>query len=351
METNKEINYRLWLANTIKANLDHCSRLAGVCGCRLDADGVTSYLTDIAEGKSRDEHSSPFPEVLRGRLHGVFQPKHLMLKLACVRDDAAAIDYEFLVEYGLFEPTAGIYFGIKAVSDKWFSDDVFISHAENAVGEFSRRSPNLFKSRRLSMRPLTDNAEDGTYWPLWLPSPGCNDLNEEICYLRTIFRHFIKSLPGLKSVYDRFDEFIGHPYDAGRKALNDLLEKIASTFGSEESAQLFTRFLDNATEEGILVDCGNGQWRFNRHWDKNKRGVPFKMTDKAAFDLMKVLFAVMAEKYGISRKRYIPWQQLRAVMLDPQSHPFDDSWQRYNAPISDTPYYDNCKAFCLRLLQ
>lgn len=49
MEKNKETNYRLWLANTIKANLDHCSRLGDVCGSRLDADGVASYLTDIAD--------------------------------------------------------------------------------------------------------------------------------------------------------------------------------------------------------------------------------------------------------------------------------------------------------------
>lgn len=50
MEKNKETNYRLWLANTIKANLDHCSRLAAVCGSGLDAGSVASYLTDIAEG-------------------------------------------------------------------------------------------------------------------------------------------------------------------------------------------------------------------------------------------------------------------------------------------------------------
>lgn len=72
METDKEINYRLWLSNTIKANLDHCSRLADVCDSKIDAESVASYITDIAEVKSREEQTSPFPEVLHGRLHGEF---------------------------------------------------------------------------------------------------------------------------------------------------------------------------------------------------------------------------------------------------------------------------------------
>lgn len=102
METDKEITYRLWLSNTIKANLDHCYRLADVCDCRLDAECAASYITDIAEGKSREEPSSPFPEALHGRLHGEFQPKYLMLKLGCMSDEDDAINYEFLVEYSLF---------------------------------------------------------------------------------------------------------------------------------------------------------------------------------------------------------------------------------------------------------
>ena len=216
METDKEINYRLWLSNTIKANLAHCSRLADVCDCRLDAGSIASYITDIAEDKSREEQTSPFSEVLHGRLHGVFQPKYLMLKLARMRDETAAINYEFLVEYSLFEPTVGIYFGIKAVSDKWVSDDKFMSHAENAVEKLSRSS-KLLKSRRLCMHPRTDNAENGTYWPLWLPSPDCNDLKKEIDYLRKIYRHFVDSLRELRLVYDRFDEFIVQPYRAGGK--------------------------------------------------------------------------------------------------------------------------------------
>lgn len=273
-----------------------------------------------------------------------------MLKLACIRDEAAAISYEFLVEYSLFEPTVGIYFGIKAVSDKWVSDDDFISHAENTVEKLSSSS-KLFKSRRLSMHPRTDNADNGTYWPLWLPSPGCNDLKKEIDYLRKIYLHFVDSLRELRLVYDRFDEFVVQPYGAGGKVLHALLKTIASTFGSEESAQSFLRFLENATNEGYLVDCGNGQWRFNRHWDTNQKEVPFKMTYKAAYDLMKVLFAVLAQEYGISRKRYIPWKQLRAVMLDPRSKPFDDSWQRCKAPPSNTPYYEKCEAFCRQHLQ
>lgn len=109
VKADKDINYRYWLTNIIRATTENCFRLADACGCSLDADAVARYITDIAEGRKRGEQSSPFPALLRGHLRGMFQPKHLMLKLACVRDAGAAINYEFLVEYGLFEASTGIF--------------------------------------------------------------------------------------------------------------------------------------------------------------------------------------------------------------------------------------------------
>lgn len=101
---------------------------------RLQArrSSVESYISDIAGKKNRDEKTSPFPKILRGYVRNVFQPKHLMLKLASVRHDETGTDYEFLVEYGLFEPATGIYLGIKAVSDTGISDDAFIDRADKA---------------------------------------------------------------------------------------------------------------------------------------------------------------------------------------------------------------------------
>lgn len=32
MTPDKETNYRYWLANTVRANLGHCTRLAALCG-------------------------------------------------------------------------------------------------------------------------------------------------------------------------------------------------------------------------------------------------------------------------------------------------------------------------------
>lgn len=351
MRVNQDMSYRLWLANTVRANLANCARLAELCSCELDADKVSAYITDIAGKKKRGERSSPFPEVLRGRLRGMFQPKHLMLKLACVRDAGTAISYEFLLEYGLFEPTVGIYFGIKAVSDSDVSDDVFIARVDNAIETLSLSSPRLFSGRRLHSRPLTDNAENGSYWPLWLPSPATRDLRDEIIFLRKLYRHFIKSFPQMTVEYDNFGNFIPQPCTAAKGPLAELLERITAIFASDESTVLFRKFIENANRDGILADCGNGQWEFNKHWGLNSRKQPLKMTQKAAFDLITILFTILAQRYHITRSRIIPWKQLRAVLLHSKSRPFDDSWQRQKAPSSGTPYYQQCKAKCLQLME
>lgn len=158
-EDNNNPEYRLWLSNTLRATLAHCRRLAGFCGCRLDGSSVESYISDIAGKRNRDAETSPFPKILRGYVRNAFQPKHLMLKLASVRHDETGTDYEFLVEYGLFEPATGIYLGIKAVSDTGISDDAFIDRADKAVRTLFSSTPMFLSNRRIINRPLTDNAE------------------------------------------------------------------------------------------------------------------------------------------------------------------------------------------------
>lgn len=349
MSTYNE-NYRFWLSNTVKATLAHCSRLAATCNFKPDAADVSHYITDLAEGNSRGECTSPFPESIRGRLRNRFQPKHLMLKLASLRDAEAGIDYEFLVEYGLFEPSTGIYFGIKAVADSDVSSQQFISRAEKTVDELSSRSPRLFSNRRLRQRPLTDNADNGSYWPVWLPSPDYHDLNDEIRFLHKLYRHFKRAFPAMTPLYEVFGHYAEPKSATDETPLAELTEKIASIFSSDECPSLFRRFITNACRLDILADCGNGQWRFNRHWELNRRGRPLKMTKKAAFDLTTVLFAVMARRSHTTRKRCIPWKQLRSVLLDSESQPFDDGWQRQKPVALGTPYYRRCEALCMELM-
>lgn len=192
------------------------------------------------------------------------------------------------------------YFGIKAVSDSKTSDDAFTAAADSAVAALSRCSPRLFSCRRLSCLPHTDNAENGSYWPLWLPSAAYRDLKDEIRLLHRLFGHFMKALPGLETVYDVFDDFEAQRH--GATPFDELGNRIAAVFGSDESAALFGKFVDNACRRGILAPCGKEQWRFNRHWAVTRRGRPLKMTKKAAFDLLSVLFDIIARRCGTSHK-------------------------------------------------
>ena len=121
---------------------------------------------------------SPFPEDLRGFIHeyngqGVFQPKHLMCKLATYRDDATKITYEFLFEYDITDPTTEIYYGIKAISDDPKTTAKFEEKVHHIAWEWRDYIRNKDRSQGSTANyykrhKLTNNAHDGTFWISWV---------------------------------------------------------------------------------------------------------------------------------------------------------------------------------------
>lgn len=125
-----------------KATIPYCNEFL-----KLSADGyvtvdaLSEYMNGIVSLRNEcynedeinriSESLSVFPKDIRGYLchYGkemIFQPNHLMCKLATLRDERNCINYEFLIEYDIFDPVTEIYYGVKAVSDELVSMDCFI---------------------------------------------------------------------------------------------------------------------------------------------------------------------------------------------------------------------------------
>ncbi|MCH5224839.1 MAG: hypothetical protein J1D77_02525 [Muribaculaceae bacterium] len=129
-----------------------------------------------------------------------FRAFHLTKRLAVERDQKRGVNYEFLVEYNIFEPHVEIYYGIKAVSDNSVSTEAFVERearlatkffnyiqARNGTSSGRKEEWNLY-SKRLK---LTNNANDGTFWIIWARKEGAESLTTTIFDLEfRLFTHF-----------------------------------------------------------------------------------------------------------------------------------------------------------------
>ncbi|OCW93976.1 hypothetical protein A9168_08915 [Macellibacteroides sp. HH-ZS] len=98
---------------------------------------------------------------------------HIIYKLGkpLVSEDGLRA-YEFLVEYDIFEPNVGIYYGCKGFTLNGNHDiqiDKFIEEWKEIEAKLAEVLSNTFPGKRFDLRfRQTDNANNNTYWPFWV---------------------------------------------------------------------------------------------------------------------------------------------------------------------------------------
>lgn len=135
----------------------------------------------------------------------VFQPNHLMYKVARFRDEAHQTTYEFIFEYDIFEPHVEIYYGIKAISDFPHTEKDFLQFVEQVADGFKdymingtdktpavdytiddeKNKPVPLKAdKRMKVYSkrikLTNNANDGTFWLVWVRKDSRDSLATDV---------------------------------------------------------------------------------------------------------------------------------------------------------------------------
>lgn len=104
---------------------------------------------------------------------GKAAPHHIMYKLGePLKSKDGCRAYEFLIEYDIYEPTVGIYYGCKGLTLKGDHNqqiEFFNKEWEEIEEKLAKILSNTFPGKSFVHRfKLTNNANNSTYWPFWI---------------------------------------------------------------------------------------------------------------------------------------------------------------------------------------
>ena len=274
----EELNSDFWLEMTKEGTLHYCHEMLKLsrdfANSRPDDRPFEEHLISLDESilnymdkvhnythsGRRNEitaQDSPFPADLKGFIHelqieGDFQPDHLMCKLAILRDEENRLNYEFLIEYDIFDTSTEIYFGVKAVSDEWKPTHAFKQLAMNHWKLVEEKGAYKRKKHRFKM---TNNVSNGTFWPFWIRmTMECKEeLNDAISFVEKFYRDYKKILKLKDVVPKRFDEIknVVSVYLRSEFDYKILLERIKTDF-DEDAVEKFEYFVSKCLEKGII---------------------------------------------------------------------------------------------------
>lgn len=167
----------------------------------------------MSESKYRDQASEYYKEKMldfvdgdagkiQGSVHGRPTSTHLMYKL----DDLSCpgyewMHYEFLIEYGIYNPSEGIYYGVKMISDPGSDHEFAKKIADRHWSDLMMFVPvvlnNVFVEKTFTHRTFrkTDNDNDNTYWPFWISLYEEEDIEQvalvALKRIRAIYAHYL----------------------------------------------------------------------------------------------------------------------------------------------------------------
>lgn len=357
-ETNiQENNERFWLCMTKEGTLQYCHEMLKLSIefqskrdiempydqhlKSLDND-ILKYMDFVVKhtkNKTWDRISpedSPFPSDLHGYIHDFsksrkFQPNHLMCKLAALRDEPNKLIYEFLIEYDIFETDVEIYFGVKAVHDTWITtpefQDIVIHHWESVKKEGAYK-------RRLYRFKMTNNGNDGTFWPFWwrMGMDCKEELSDAVDYIRKFYNDYKETLHLMDVFTPKFD-IIKNEVENSLRTTEDyriLMECIEHDF-SAEVTDYFETLIEHCIEENIIRRL-------------NTVGMMYACVGTATkfLCILKVFFITMSWNFCKGkRKSFTPNKLLKKVFLNKNGRAIGDkSWE----VTADSAYTSWCEA-------
>ena len=278
-------------------------------------------------------------EELRGSYHGIDAPNHLMYKIDTLYSHDGHRAYEFLVEYDIYEPSVGIYYGCKGLTLEGYNHEKeierFNTEWEQIKGLVCTILNNTFPGKNFSRRiKCTDNANDNTYWPFWITLHEEEDIKEvgirALTIIRNVYKCFLdgkeitkKELPSVKykpdltsftkEAYKRLlQKFFIYKRASKGKVVND--EK------TNRNVEIFERFMRNAELRHIFFKEPSYEFAWQIQELNNSDFIRLMMT---FFQYM--VDNQMITSKGGTGKANIPWKELSGVILSNDGTPFGDS--------------------------
>ncbi|MDL2220985.1 hypothetical protein LJC35_00355 [Parabacteroides sp. OttesenSCG-928-N08] len=153
---SKSANKQYWKRLTEISSERYKNKMQRLCRA------VTEEEMDLLEGFRRDDSFLGNPA-----------QHHIVYKLGnpLVSKDGSRA-YEFLIEYEIYDPTVGIYYGCRGLTLEGNHDEqieIFNSEWEEIASRVALILDNTFPGKQFQSRfRLTNNANDNTYWPFWI---------------------------------------------------------------------------------------------------------------------------------------------------------------------------------------
>lgn len=243
--------------------------------------------------------------------HGNKAPHHMMYKLGTLYSKDGCRGYEFLIEYDVYEPVVGIYYGCKGLildgndedGEKMFNEEwKDIRYYVTAVLE------NTFPGKSFTHRfKPTNNANNHTYWPFWITLHEDEDIVEvgarAVRLIRSVYEGYLENedVEALRKRSDsrkesQKEDKIRFSADVNftKEAYQELLEKIGrmSKKGKgKTNKKLFEKLLEKATESGYLTKEKHYEaaWRIVGNGDVKERDFQKKTNKQFVYVIILLL--------------------------------------------------------------
>lgn len=304
---------------------------------------------------------APFDQ-LEGDVNGVPDTRYLMYRVDELVAPDGARRYEFLIEYDIYNPSQGIYFGCKSVTIPGHRHKKEILNANEdwsrVKSHILRRLNNIFIDKDFSYRfNAADNANDNTYWPFWISLYEDEDPREVATRALSVIAGAYRQLEAgeLPEISEKENSgeksnevrtaFTEEAYSRLRRSIESSV-KAVSYLGngvsaneplSQQAWRLFEEFLVKGVEVGFLHKVSY----YERAWmlDKEYSDVDFKC-------MMTLVFQQISNILGTDTIR-ISWTNLLGVFLQPDETPFKQQVKTLSVKAPTRRYWSSllCEVF------
>lgn len=263
---------------------------------------------------------------LQGDLMGVAAPQYMMCRSDVLLTPDGRRRYELLIEYDIYNPSQGIYFGCKSITLPGYNHQEEIGKAmvdwRTVCPHVLQRLNNVFIDKDFTHRfKDTDNDNDNTFWPFWITlyededprEVGMRALRIIAGVYRQLFDGTLADLPAppeakekrltvrtafTEDAYLRLRDTVKHSIK--HKATADRISSLP-----DDGWNLFLTILKGAEAAGIIIPtkCYERGWTLSA----KQSDVDFKC-------MMQSIFTYLGEQLGIEEIR-VPWNDLLALFM------------------------------------
>lgn len=241
--------------------------------------------------------------------------------------------YDFLIEYDIYNPSQGIYFGCKSVTLPGYNHQLEI---DNALADWRQAHPlitlrlnNVFVDKDFTFRYKdTDNDTDCTFWPFWITLYE-DELPEDVAVralniIAGVYNELISGqLPSMVPQMPDRSNYIpvrtAFTHQAFEKFLSQIEKYICEVSSynlrlsnAERGRKFIKNFFDNAVTHGLIhrvasYECG---WKL----DAEFTDVDFKAMIKALIEEMQCQLGITGLK--------TPWNDVIRVFMRSNETPY-----------------------------